>query len=144
MKKFDEYLYNQITLLIKKWIKKHKFQKHKYDYIIRVSYVEMFMYGFIGIALAGGMAYKGHYYAAGGLIAIWGLFVGLDYMRIGHLKEIKEHYDWLWAMRKHPEVYENIKHLCKMNHEDQYSYRKFILPLYFLFIAVQAITFSPP
>ncbi len=108
--KIDNWLIATITKLTVHWIKKNKYTKHHVDFFITMTGWEcaywVAQYTFT-------LFFKGTHSI--GTSVIWGLvtavIIGMEYMKIRMLQDIKQAYDELWERRKNPIIYAAVKDL---------------------------------
>lgn len=106
--KIDRGLLKFFSYFTLRWIKKHKYEKHKYDFCLQMILYEM---GFYAVFVVLGPIWSLRFHTSKGwaifLIALVDLFV--EYMTYKKFVSKKESYDWFFMNRKNPAVYQVIK-----------------------------------
>ncbi len=113
MDKLDNWFIEVITKITVRWIKKHKYTKHKYDFFIVVTGWEMaYWVAQIGFTFIRGS----HSVSRSALWAgVMAFIILMEYLKLHQLQSIKQFYDELWERRKNPLVYKAVKDLVEHN-----------------------------
>ncbi len=115
LRKIDRGILNLLTNIVRKWIKKHDYKKHKVDYTINVRKLTLaLLFSFALLAPAIIFLMQGKYLNAGFHVSIWSVSVGIAYWRL--LKMVREEkpiHDVLFSLRKNPQVYNMEKEVLE-------------------------------
>lgn len=110
MSQLDDYLYQELTKIVVKWVKKNKYKKHKYDFFIMVHGWEIAYWVVAIMYMAWQTVSVTHHYWVTGFFAVFGsLLVFLEYLRYKDFSDMKQWYDTLWLQRKNPVIYNSVK-----------------------------------
>lgn len=111
LKKIDRWVLDRLTEYVRRWIKKHDYEKHKVDFTIEVQKVKVVICFVFALALPVVMYFlNGRYLQAGFHAMLWSISVGIYYFQLQNTihKEKPEH-DHIFSLRKNPAVYEMEK-----------------------------------
>lgn len=141
IKKFDDWMYRQVTVVIRRWVKKKKFQKHKYDFILAFLPWEkaFFFFSFI-VPVA--LAWRRHSWAGVAInLVVLGVLFALTIGEIKVMTLIKEDYDFLFLARKDPMVYGMVKELCELGFKEGFKLRTGMIKIQFVMIVFSCVFF---
>lgn len=142
-KKADDWLIIKTENMVKKWVKRKKYEKHKYDFMILTLLIRAILFAMNGIYLAwDGFS---HHQSGSMVVAIIvsfliGVFIAFEYLNI---RDKKESYDYLFERRKNPTVYNMVKAITDDRKENEYSFRKLIFGVLAVIIILSIISPSP-
>lgn len=139
LSKIDKRIYAAMTAYVRRWVKKQKFQKHKFDFLIKVEKIEIGLW----IAGIGWAVVRAHNVVASVPLALLGLLVvWLAYGSLRHTERMKEAYDILFMHRKHPEIYQAVKEAMEAGFAENSKRRHLYFVVNLLFFALN-ITLNP-
>lgn len=142
MENIDKKLLDLVTWLILKWVKKHKYAKHKMDFFLMVVGWEAAIWiASIIVNFATGKRNGINLVVNGVILAAITTLEGAKYLV---LQKEKEYYDWLWEYRKNPNVYKATKEHCEHwfqapHHKKQ---RHIVLVFFLVFLVLLIVVHS--
>lgn len=145
MKKIDDWIHSELTYFILKWIKKHKYQMHKYNLLMSVKIKMMYLVGFIlGFWISKSLI--AHDWGFVMVMSLGFVVIVFEFLEMPMLKDTIDWYDVIFLNRKNPAVYLAIKEYSEKAFEDNRTWREsfvafdfgFILFCLFLFIETGA------
>lgn len=130
LKKFDLWLFNLVSAMVVRWVRKNKFAKHKVDFFIMLHdwliaywFVLMFYIIFLGVK----------HHNAGWAMLTSGVMLLLVSLGEGSRRLIlidkKKEHDILFVHRKNPKIYNTVKELNTLLFKRDWVFRKFMLPI---------------
>lgn len=142
MDKIDRMLLKFFSYFTLRWIKKHKYEKHKFDFCLQMILYEM---GFYAVFAILGPIWSLRFHTLRGWaifpIALFDLFI--EYMTYKKVMIKKESYDWLFMNRKNPVIYQGVKsgmeELSKMFRNMRLAILALLVSLMIVNIAVNII-----
>lgn len=123
----DDWLREKLTDVIQWYVRKNKGTKHKFDFMISVTWWGLILSTFCFAPI---VADRFIHHKIAGLVSC---AVVMTLNLIGTIftnrlnKEIKVHYDELWQLRKHPIVFNIMKSKTDAIHERDRAMRKWFL-----------------
>ena len=108
--KIDRWILNTLTQYVRKWIKKNDFKKHKIDFMLKVELIQIgVVIIFAALLPATWYLIAGQKFSAIAHLTLWLLFT-LFYLKGMNLTlSLKKWHDYIFALRKNPEIYEMEK-----------------------------------
>jgi len=128
MEKFDIWVNDKLTALTLKWIRKNKYQQHKYDLLIKVNFWEIILNCFIWGFVISRELYFNRWLGVGIIFLFFIATVALLILERHVAHNIKEVYDVLFMNRKHPMFHALVKQRCEQDFENlkKLRHRSFI------------------
>jgi hypothetical protein len=130
---FDSWIHSKLTFAALKWIRKNKYQKHKFDLLLSLKYKFIYGMGLI-VSFWLGKSLAAHQWLLAGIISTGFLMVILESIDIPILRDISDDYTFLFMNRSNPAVYQAIKDLCERSFEQNRAYRELVLTLTSVFL----------